>query len=288
MSDASAVHTTSRHASPAYVEIWQYRDLLRHLVNRELKAKYKRSVLGRLWSLLNPLLMAFVYTMVFAVFLKQDPPVGVPSGLRSFGVFLLCGLIPWNFFGNLMTQGSTAIVAGADLVRKVYFPRAILVLGQAASLLVSFLLELVVLFVIILVAGGGPHLSLVMLPVLIVLQLLFVSGLGMLVAAVNVFFRDLQHLLGILLTIWFFATPIVYPPSRIPVTVDILGRAFPIRAVMQLNPMVSFVRAYRDVLYNGRIPGPRTMAFIVIVSLLSFSGCYAIFRRLERRFAEEV
>lgn len=283
----SRVAVAAPRGAASLRELWAYRDLLRHLTGRELKVKYKRSALGWLWSLANPLLVAAVFTLVFAFFLKVPPPAGA-GGLHSYGLFLLCALLPWNFTSNVLTLGTASIVGGADLVRKVYFPRAVLVLSHVLAILVAFLIELVVLLGLIVAFGGRLGGALVALPLLIGLQALFATGLALLVAALNVFFRDLQHLIGILLMIWFYGTPVIYPPDRIPAEVAWGGLDVPVKAIMGANPMALFADAYRDVLYHARFPASGEILLIAAISIAVLAVCYRAFRRMEPRFAEEV
>lgn len=278
----------SKGAGAAIHELWAYRELLRHLVGRELKVKYKRSALGWLWSLANPLLVAAVFTLVFSLFLKVPPPIGNPSGLRSYGLFLLAALLSWNFTSNVLTQATESIVTGADLVRKVYFPRAVLVLSHVIAILVSFVLELFVLLALVAALGGRLGPPLFLLPVVVLLQTVFVTGLGLLAASLNVFFRDLRHLLGILLMIWFYGTPVIYPPDRVPSEAAIGSLVVPVRALIRANPMARFVEAYRAVVYDSRLPSGETLAILAVVSGVLLVACFLIFRRLEPRFAEEV
>lgn len=269
-------------------ELWSYRDLLRHLVTRELKVKYKRSIFGWLWSLANPLVAAVVFTLVFSFFLRIPPPTGVPSGLESYALFLLAGLLTWNYTSNVLSQGTSAIVTGGDLIRKVYFPRAVLVLSQAIALLVSFVVELVVLYVFILLMGGRPTTALVVVPLILLAQLVFVSGLGLVASGINVFFRDLQHLIGIVLMIWFYATPIVYPADRVPSHIEVGFATIPIGLMLKANPMFLYVEAYRSVFYHGRFPSGSLIGLMWIVAVAVGLIGYGIFRRLQERFAEEL
>lgn len=268
-------------------ELWRYRELLRHLVGRQLKVKYKRSLLGWTWSLVNPLLVAGVFTLIFSVFLRIDPPVGNPSGIEIYVLFFLAGLLSWNFLSNTLSGAVGSITAGGDLIRKVYFPRAVLSLTHSISTLVWFLIELGVLLVLVVAFGVRPWLALTALPLLMAIQFVFVTGLGLLVAALNVFFRDLQHLLGIVLMVWFYGTPIIYPPSRIEeAAFEVAG--IPIEQLFALNPMWHFVAAYRDIFYHGRFPSFATLAILAVVSLVVGWLCFNAFRRLEPRFAEEI
>ncbi|MBM3700839.1 MAG: ABC transporter permease, partial [Actinobacteria bacterium] len=178
-----------------------YRELLFSLTKKELKVKYRGSVLGFFWSLLNPVLMMLVYSFVFSMILRQ--------GIQEFAIFLLCALLPYNFFSNSVNYGSGSIISNANLVKKIYFPKEIIPLSIVLSNLINFLLELVVLFIVLSIFGYKFYMYLYLLPVVILVQVLFVSGISMLISALNVFFRDLQHLITILMLVWFFATPII-------------------------------------------------------------------------------
>jgi ABC-type polysaccharide/polyol phosphate export permease len=264
-------------------EIASARELFLNLTLRELRSKYKRSVLGWTWSLLNPLATMVIFTIVFSKLLKITPDPGNPSGLDVFALFLLCGLLPWNFLSNSMSGGAVALVANANLVKKVYFPRETLVAANTASWLFSLLIEMGVLCVALLFVGNMVLPWLPMLIVLIAVQTMFVLGIALLLAALNVYFRDTQHLLGILLQLWFYATPIVYPLTQVqehvsPATLRLY----------QLNPMVEFVGAYRNVLYDLRMPSAATMAYLLFASVVSLLVGHIVFNRLEPKLAEEL
>ena len=191
------------------------RELLWNLTLRELRGRYKRTVLGFGWSMLNPLATMLIFTFVFAYVLKITPPPGDPSGLNVFALWLMCGLLPWNFFalGSATSMGS--IVSGAGLVTKVYFPREHLVFASIGSQLITHLIEMALLVVVLLLYGNAVLIWLPVLIVVITLMTFFVTGIGLLLAAVSVYFRDLTYLWGIVATAWFYATPIVYPISLI-------------------------------------------------------------------------
>ena len=222
-------------------ELSNARDLMVNLTLRELRGKYKRSVLGWAWSLLNPLVTMVIFTVVFRVFLGVNVPEGQPSGMRIFAFFLLCGLLPWNFLSNGVNGGMGALLGNATLIKKVYFPREVLVAANVASWLVSLVIELGVLAVALIVAGNFvvPWIPAVLL--LVALQSVFVVGIGLLLSVLNVYFRDVQHLMAILLQFWFYSTPIVYPLDVVPPTVGLFGVDLPVRALYELNPMVGFV-----------------------------------------------
>jgi ABC-type polysaccharide/polyol phosphate export permease len=192
---------------------------------RELRSKFKRSTLGWLWSVINPLANIAIYTVIFGVFLKVAPPVGDPSGLEVYGFFLVCGLLPWTFLTSGLNGAAASIVTNEGLVKKVYFPRWVLPAASTLAWLANFGVELIVLGVVLLVAG---NLVVPWIPVVIALMALeagFVLGLGLLLSAANAYFRDVQHFMAIALNIWFYATPILYPPEQIPADSEFLGVA---------------------------------------------------------------
>lgn len=264
------------------------RQLLANLTLRELRAKYKRSLLGWSWSLLNPLAIMVIYTLVFRFFLRIDPPRGSPSGLTSFPLFLLCGLLPWNFFVNGTLGSIDSLVANANLIKKTYFPRELLVASQVASWLVSLLIEMLLLTVVFLVVGNMVLPYLPVLAVLLLVLAFFVTGLSLALSALNVYFRDVKHLVNILLQLWFYLTPILYPISLVPERAQLAGADLPARAIYNLNPMVGFIEAIRDCLYHVRLPSAADLATLLVVSAASFLTGLFLFKRLDPRFAEEL
>ena len=269
----------------ALAELAESRELFLNLTLRELRGKYKRSLLGWTWSLLNPLATMVIFTVVFRFFLKVDPPEGDPSGLDAFALFLLCGLLPWNFVANGITGSMGALIGNANLIKKVFFPREILVASNVASWVVSFLLEMAVLAVVLLLAGQVVVPWLLPALGLVVVQTMFVVGVGLLLSVLNVYFRDVQHFVGILLQIWFYATPIVYPITYVR---DALKDAPAVFTLYKLNPMVRFVEAYRDCLYDLRFPALLDTAYLFGVSAATLALGVLVFTRLEPKLAEEL
>lgn len=269
-------------------ELSNARELMVNLTLRELRGKYKRSVLGWAWSLFNPLVTMAIFTVVFRVFLKVDVPPGNPSGMDVFAFFLLGGLLPWNFLANGVNGGMTALLNNATLIKKVYFPREILVAANVASWLVSLLIELAVFGVVLVLAGNMVLPWLPALVVLVAVQAVFVVGIGLLLSVLNVYFRDVQHLMAILLQVWFYSTPVVYPLTVVPPTVELLGLQLPARALYELNPMVRFVEVYRDLLYDLRVPPAGDVAYLLAASALALAIGLVTFNRLEPKLAEEL
>lgn len=264
------------------------RNLAVNLTLRELRGRYKRSVLGWTWSLLNPLATVCIYSLVFSFFLKVQPPEGHPSGLHSFALFLVCGLVPWAFFQNGLNMGLGSLLANSNLIKKVFFPRELLVAATIASLVVTMCIELGVVGVILLFAGNMviPWIPVVL--VLVAIETVFVFGIALALAAWNVYFRDVQHLMAILLQVLFYTTPIVYPVSYVPKTATVLGVEIPLLRIYELNPLVRFVEAFRAVLYDLRMPSLLTIGYITLWALAMLAIGAAIFSRLDRRLAEEV
>jgi ABC-2 type transport system permease protein len=264
------------------------RELAINLTLRELRGKYKRSFLGWGWSLLNPVLSTAVYWVVFSAFLRIKPPVGNPSGLHLFVVFLLCGLLPWTYFSNAVDSSLEVLVSNGNLIKKVYFPRQILVAASINALLVTFLIELGVLLVLLLTVG---NMVLPWIPIVLVLtavQTVFVLGLGLLLSVLNVFFRDVKHLTKVALQVMFYSAPIVYPIRLVPRRAHILGWNAPLRQLYSLNPLVRMMNCYRAALYDLRFPPLWDFTYFVLWAVGALALGWFVFSRLEGRVAEEV
>jgi ABC-type polysaccharide/polyol phosphate export permease len=264
------------------------RELLVNLTLRELRSRYKKSALGWAWSLVNPLAMVGIYALVFSFFLKIEPPIGDPSGLDSFVIYLLCALIPWIYFSNCASSSLEALVGNAGLIKKVYFPRDLLVMSVIGSLLVSMLIEMSVVIVILLIAGNFVIPWIPMVLVLVALETLLVLGVGLFLSVANVYFRDVKHFIAIALQALFYATPIVYPISVVPDTADIAGVEIPLGTIYRLNPMVQTVEAFRSVLYDLRFPPLDSMLYLIGWGIGAVVFGYWFFDRHQRRLAEEV
>jgi ABC-2 type transport system permease protein len=264
------------------------RELVVNLTLRELRGRYKRSVLGWTWSMLNPLASVLIYTVVFSYILTIKAPPGRPSRLHEFALFLVCGLIPWTLFSSGITGTLGALVANGNLIKKVYFPRQLLVLSTVASLVITSLIEFGVLMVVLLAFGNMVIPWIPMLLVLLVLQSCFILGVGLAMSVWNVYFRDLQHLMGIVIQILFYMTPIVYPIGLVPDEANVAGMTIPFGDLYRLNPMVEFVGAYRNVLYDLRFPSWGTMAALAAWSVGALIFGAFVFSRLDHRLAEEV
>ncbi len=262
-------------------ELFGYRELLYNLVVRDLKVRYKKSVLGVAWSLLNPLFMMLVFTVVFTVM--------QPSSIERFSLFVLCALLPWDFFRSSVTRATGSIIENAHLIKKVYFPREVLPLSVVLSSLVNFLLALIVLFAMMIVLQRPFTLWLLYLPLLILTQIIFSAGIALLLSTVNVFYRDTQHIIEVLMLAWFFVTPIFWDHTILPETAVFLGVVWPVRRLtFILNPMASLISAYRDILYFGRNIDIYFLSRTVVTALAFLVLGYWIFTRYSKVFGEEV
>jgi lipopolysaccharide transport system permease protein len=269
-------------------ELAEARELFRNLTLRELRGKYKRSALGWAWSLVNPLATMGIFAIIFKFVLRVAPDVGDPSGLNNFAFFLLCGLLPWNFLNAGLINGMGAPLANGGLIKKVYFPREVLTASVVAAWAVQFLIELAVLLVALVFVGNVAFQYIPGLLLVLTIQTAFVYGLGLGLGALNVYFRDVQHFLGLLMQLWFYATPVIYPLSLVPRHAHVWGYEIPFRTLYLLNPMARFVPMYRDLMYNLRWPPAADLAYVAGVAIITVALGRWIFLKLEPRFAEEL
>lgn len=233
--------------------------------------------------MLNPLATVAIYSFVFGVLFQSGAPAGDPSGLRGFAYFLLCALLPWNFFALVANLGMSSISANAGLVRRVAFPREVLVFSNVLHACVQFSIELALLCVVLLFAGSPilPWLPLVVLTSLVLT--IFAAGFALFLSAVSVLFRDVTYLWTIFLQVWFFLTPIVYSKAVVEERVSHW-----VQVLLEMNPMNAFVSTYRNFLYDATFP-PMSQVLVMLVSaVVSISAGWAIFSRLGRRLPEEV
>jgi ABC-2 type transport system permease protein len=254
-----------------FAEILSYRDLLKNLVSRDFKTRYKRSYLGILWSLLNPFLVIMVYTLAFDYIMKMQ--------VRNFPMFFMCGYLPWSFLTAGLSASLTSLSDSGYLIKAFYFPREILPLSATLSCLIHFLITFLFVFPILILFGYFPTWVVFSLPLIVLLQSLFIFGLSLFLSSIHVFFRDLRYILDVVLMAWFWLTPIAYSASLIP------GKFL---FFYKLNPMTVFVTAYREVLLNGVFPVPKYWVAILFATAGSLVLGYLPFLRIRKRLAEEI
>ena len=257
--------------------LFRHRQLIAALTARDLKARYRGSILGFFWSLANPLLLLGVYTLVFTVFFPTP-------AVRAYPLFLFCGILPWTFFSAAVLESTTSISGNAGLIKKVMFPAEALPLVVVMSHLVHFLLAMPILLAALIaytLAGQATvSATLLLLPILMLLQAIFVAGVSVTVASAAVLFRDLRDIITNLMQLGFFITPIIY-------AMDNIGWRL-LRALLRLNPMTSFVVGYQDVVYYGRLPALSDSFLMVAYSLVSASFGFLVFERLRDTLAEAI
>ncbi len=263
-------------------ELYKYRVLLQNLVSRELKARYRGTVLGFLWSFFNPLLLMCVYTIVFGFILKPKDPA-FDSSPWFYALFLFCGILPWVWFSSSSIEAANTLMINGNLIKKILFPAEILPIVTVTSNFIHFSLGLPILLIFIFVFGKTLTLYALCLPVVILVQYVFSLGFSFLISALTVHFRDIKDILGNLLTFWFFTTPIVYSLNSPPIQ-----QHQTLRTILSLNPMTHIMNGYHDCLFYGRMIDWKSLGITFGVSLVLFYCGYAVFDRLRDSFPEEV
>ena len=254
-----------------FKRLFSYRELLKSNVKKEIRGKYKGSFLGILWSFINPLLTVLVYAIVFPYILRVK--------MDNYLIFLIVGVIPWNFFITTVTQGTTTVLANGDIIKKVFFPREILPISVAVSTLINFFISCIIVLLFVIGSGIGVHIYLVMLPVIALIQFMFSLGLIFILSAIDIYVRDVEYIVNFIISMLFYGTPIIY-------SIDMFPQKF--RWLLNLNPMAHIVNSYRSIFYYLEWPNFKTLGIVAIVSFATMVFGYMIFRKLEKGFAEEV
>jgi len=254
--------------------LFRYRLLIQSLVSRELKARYRGSVLGFLWSFVNPLLLLLTYGLVFSYMLP-----GVRSrAMEPYFLFLFCGILPWTWFNASVLESSGVLIAGGNLIKKVLFPAEVLPVVNVLTNLVQFLLGLPILL-LFLIWEGLLRPSVLLFPLPALVQLVFTLGIALLVSSLTVHFRDVQNILSHLLHLWFFASPILYAYGEVQGTM---------RQLLRLNPMSHLLVSYQQIFFEGSFDHWRGLGATLLVGILAFALGSFIFERLRDTLAEEV
>ncbi|KQY48236.1 ABC transporter permease [Cellulomonas sp. Root137] len=265
------------------------RELLVNLTRREVKGKYKRTALGQLWSLANPLAQMLIFTVVFSFIIRMEPDAGDPSGLDIFALWLMCALLPWTFFTAVVNGGMSALVGNENLIKKVYFPRSTLVVASTFSAVYQWSIEMAVLAVVLVLVGSQLFVWLPLVIVFMVLLACFSLGIAFMLSVANVYFRDTQHFVAILLQIWFYLTPIVYPVRLVAEQSASIGPLFGSVTVLdlyELNPMGRFAEVFRNLMYDNRMPDLGDSLWCVIWSVAALMIGAWVFNRHTERLAE--
>jgi lipopolysaccharide transport system permease protein len=254
-------------------ELWHYRELVYFLIWRDVKVRYKQTALGAAWAVIQPLLAMLIFTVFFGRLAK------VPSDNLPYPLFAYCALVPWTFFATGLTMGSNSLVEGANLLRKVYFPRMVMPLSSVLAGLVDFSIAFVVLLGMVAFYGRWPGLNVLWLPPLLLLGLMTALGVSLWLSALNVEYRDVRHTIPFIIQIWMFASPVAYPASLVPSK---------LRPLYGINPMVGVVEGFRWALLGAHTrPGPVVIVSVVASLSILISGAL-YFRRMEKTFADVV
>lgn len=254
-----------------FKELYQYRELLKTNVKKEIRGKYKGSFLGVLWSFVNPLLMTLVYAIVFPFILKTDQP--------NYITFLVIGILPWNWFTTVISQGTFCILGNSAIIKKVYFPREILPISVVTSGLVNFLISCLIIFIFLIFSGIGFSKYMLFLPLVIVVQYTISLAIVFITSAIDVYIRDAEYIINFIVQMLFYATPILYSADMFNGT--------KLSFLIKLNPMATIINSYRDILFYKQMPDLKLIFLVFVISLgLLFFG-YFIFKKLKKGFAEE-
>ncbi len=255
-------------------EIFEYSDMIRSMVKRELRGRYEKSVLGFLWSFISPLCQIAVFTLIFTYVF--------PSNIPNYYIYLMTGMIPWQCFSDSISQGACSITQSAEMTKKIYFPREVLPISCVTAKLVNLLLSMIVVFTFILFSEVGFSWHLVMLPYALIVEYLISLGFALIFASVTVYLRDMEYVVNVILMAWIWLTPIMYAPE--PVV-----ERFPwLDTVLRINPITSVIFLYRDILYYHRIPSTVDVLLPLIWSIALILVGEIVFLRLEGDFVEEL
>lgn len=256
-----------------FANLYQYRELLKTNVRKEIRGKYKASILGVLWSFINPLLQIVVYAIVFPYLMRGT--------VDNYLAYLVTGIIPWNFFMTVVSQGTTTIKSNAGIIKKVYFPREILPMSVVFSGMINFFISCVIVLIFLLATGAGISWHIVFVPVIAVVEALLSLGLALALSAINAYIQDMEYIVAFALNMMFYGTPVIYQLSQ-------FSSAGRLAALVRLNPMTQIIDCYRAVFLYHTMPDFRNLLLVFLFSLVVAFVGYWIFKKLERGFAEEL
>jgi ABC-type polysaccharide/polyol phosphate export permease len=258
-------------------QLLRYRGLVQSLVTRELKARYRGSALGFFWSFVNPLLLLGIYSFIFGTILPNKDPKTVP-----YSIFMFCGILPWTWFSSSLLDATGSLISGGNLIKKVMFPAEVLPIVTVLANMIHFLLGLPILLAFMIAFQHFPDPGdLPWLPIVIIVQLVFTTGLGLALSAIAVIFRDVRDLLANIVTFWFFSTPILYP--------YFMDGVRPYLHLLRLNPFYHLAVAYQEILFfHGPFGHWRSLLLMAALSIVTFLAGYFVFDRLRDSFAEAV
>lgn len=252
-------------------DIYHYREFLKNSIKKEIRGKYKASVLGLIWSFVNPLLSVLIYVIVF--------PHIINPGMDNYLAYLVCGIIPWNWVANSISYGTMAIIFNSNLIKKVYFPRIVLPLSVVTSGLVDFLISSLITILVVIISGAGITWHIVFFPLVTLVLYIFVLGIVFLTSAINTIVRDTVNIVNFFVGILFYLTPILYP---LRVFKGLSVKLF------NLNPFTHIIESYHDIFYYHRIPNLIGLGIVLLMGIILVLVGHKVFKKLERNFAENL
>ncbi|MBF0988223.1 MAG: ABC transporter permease [Clostridiales bacterium] len=256
-----------------FKDLYNYRELLKTSVKKDIGGKYKNSFLGVLWSFINPLLQILVYALIFPLVMKNG------GSYKDYTVFMVCGLIPWAYFTTVINRASFIMIENGNILKKVYFPRSILPLSLVTSETINFLVSCIIILAFIVIKGFGISKFILFFPLVLLIQYVLLLGIALIFSAVTVYMRDIQHFIGVVLQLLFYATPIVY-------SIDTIPEGF--RWILKWNPMTYIIEGYRAIFYNQTMPDLKALGILGVISIVILIVGYLLFNKLQKRFAEEL
>ena len=255
----------------AFKNLYNYRELLKTSVKKEVRSKYKNSFLGILWSFLNPLLQIAVYAIIFSLILKNKQ--------EHYAIFLCCGLIPWTFFSSSINKSAFTMIENGNIIKKVYFPREIIPISVVTAETINFLISTIIILAFVIFGGMGISKYIIYYPIILLTQYLLILPFSLVISSICVYFRDLQHFIGIILQLLFYAAPIVYSMDAIPVEYQ---------WVLKYNPMTYIINAYRNIFYYQTAIELKPILLLMVGAIIACILSYFIFSKLQKGFAEQL
>ncbi len=254
-----------------FKNLYNYRELLKTSIKKEVRSKYKNSFLGVLWSFLNPLLQIIVYTIIFSLILKNKQ--------EHYAIFLCSGLIPWTFFSTAVNKSAFTFIENGNIIKKVFFPREIIPISVVTAETINFLISTMIILGFTIFGGIGISKYIIFYPIVLIAQYLIIIAISLVISSICVYFRDLQHFIGVILQLLFYAAPIVYSVDSIP------GEY---QWILKYNPMTYIINAYRNIFYYQNSIEVKPLIIMIFLGIISCVIGYAVFYKLQKRFAEEL
>ena len=254
-----------------FENLYNYRELLKTSVKKEVRSKYKNSFLGVLWSFLNPLLQIIVYAVIFSLILSNKQ--------EHYAIFLCCGLIPWTFFSAAINKSAFTFIENGNIIKKVYFPREIIPISVVTAEAINFVISSIIIIGFVVLGGIGISKYILFYPLILITQYLIILAICLIISSICVYLRDLQHFIGVILQLLFYAAPIVYSPQVIPTEYQ---------WILTINPMTYIINGYRDIFYYQQAPDITSLISLIGISIVGCVLGYIIFNKLQKGFAEEL